>query len=100
MHRSTARTFFEDQVLAAAVRRLLQRRRWIGSPSLEADLFWFPGSSVRITRHVYAGDPGDKERKNAEEATHSAVRVGAYLPADNGGVRARGCQTEGGALGR
>jgi hypothetical protein len=45
--------------------------------------------------------PVNKERKNAEEATHSAVRVGTYLPAGNGGVLAKGsCQAEGGALGR
>jgi hypothetical protein len=38
---------------------------------------------------IFAGDSGDKERNHAEEATHPAVRVGTYLPAGYGGVRAK-----------
>src|ERR1700686_3996963 len=57
-------------------------------------------SSVRATHQVFAGDPGNKEKEHAEEATQSAVRIGTSLTAGDSGVRAGSCQDQGSPLGR
>src|SRR5260370_35375709 len=74
---------------------------YVGRPRLRFRFFLgAQGPSVRAAHCIFAGDPGNKERKHAEEATCSAVCVGTYVPAGDDGARARGRQVESGALGR